>query len=106
MDKAKLLKPRGVWPEAEVEVEGGTVKVRALSRGQALNLRALAEKPEVFDRMTLVYGMADPKLTADEAKQWQDNSLPDEIENVTNKIWELSKVFEGAEKRGVQGAGD
>lgn len=106
MDKAALLKPRGVWPEAEVDIEGGTVKVRALTRAEAIELRSMSDKPALFDRKTLAYGMADPKLTEKEAGQWQENSLPSEIECVTLKIWELSGVFEGAEKTGVSGAGE
>lgn len=96
-DKELLFKPR--LPEADVDVPGvGTVRVRGLSRSEAMSLRASADNVEAVDRRMLFLGLVDPKLTEDEVSQWYAASPAGEIEPITIKISELSGMTEGAAK--------
>lgn len=96
--KARLFKSR--LPEEEVEVPGvGTVRVRALSRSEAMKLRKMSvASVEVIERKMLALALVDPKLTEDEIGQWQEASTAGELEAVSNKVSELSGMTEGAAK--------
>lgn len=96
MDKELLFKPR--LPEADVEISGvGTVKVRGLSRIEAMHVQA-ANGPEAVERRILALGVVEPKLTEDDVRQWQKASPAGELEPVTEKIAELSGMKPGADK--------
>ena len=96
VDKELLFKRR--IEEADVNVEGlGTFRVRGLTRSEALSVRSLADLAAI-ERGMLVLGLVDPELTEDEVKRWQANSPAGEMEDLTNKIAELSGMNEGAAK--------
>lgn len=97
-DKELLFKSR--LPEAEVEVEGvGTVKVRGLSRAEALEIQKVTGGVAAIERKLLSLAMVDPALTEDEVAQWQRASVAGELDPVTNKVAELSGMNEGADKK-------
>lgn len=98
VDKKQLFKAR--LPEEEVDVPGvGTVRVRALSRAEAMKLRKLASSSvEVIERKMLALALVDPVLTEDEVGQWQEASTAGELEAVSNKVSELSGMTDGAAK--------
>lgn len=106
MDKAKLLSQRKPFVEAEVPVEGGTVKVRSLSRDEIVIVRGLSSDPGRFERKLLSFAMVDPKLTEAEVRTWAQNSDALEIEDVTDKVMEISGLKERAEKAAYKSAGD
>lgn len=104
MDKELLFRPR--LPEADVEVPGvGTVRVRALSRAEVLLIQGV-EGTAAIERKTLSLGLVDPKLTEDEVGQWQEASLPNELDPVGERIAELSGMLEGSPKAAYKSAGD
>lgn len=105
MDKSKLIGKRADPKAVEVEVEGGTVQVRPLSREQILILRKLNADPLKFEQLLLSYAMVDPELTEDEVAEWQKNSGALEIEDVTDKVMEISGLKERAEKAAYKSAG-
>ena len=101
VSKGELL----AWrvPEGEHEIEGvGTVKIRGLSRAEAIELRKV-DDAAVADRRMVALGLVEPKLTEDEVKTWQENSPIHEIEALTVAIGELSGQGAGAQKSGVSG---
>lgn len=99
--KGELLARR--VPEGEHEIAGvGTVKIRGLSRAEALELRKI-DDAAVADRRMVSLGLVEPKLTEDEVKVWQENSGIAEIEELTVAIGELSAQGRGAQKSGVPG---
>lgn len=98
MDKNTLIKSRAAFQTAEVEVAGGSVKVRALTRAEVLDVRGLSKDPAKFERRLLSYAMVEPKLTEAEVKLWQENSTVTEIEDVTDKVMELSGLKDRAER--------
>lgn len=95
-DKELLFKSR--LPEDDVEVPGiGTVRVRGLSRTEALHCRGTSDLVAVERRM-LAAGLVDPVLSENEVKRWQEASPAGELEALTLKISELSGMTETAAK--------
>lgn len=105
MDKELLFKPR--LKEAEVEVPGvGTVRVRALSRTEALMVQQVKAGPgriEAIERKMLALAMVDPEMTEAEVGLWQKASAAGEMDPVTDKVSELSGMTKGAAKEAYQG---
>lgn len=105
MDKATLLVNRLM--AEPVEIPGvGTVRVRALSHGEILDLRKKGFEPEELELHMVALCMVEPELTADDVREWSYNSPGGEIDYVTRKIRELSALVEGAQKSGREGADD
>lgn len=96
--KAKLFKAR--LPEEEVDVPGvGTVRIRALSRAEAMKLRKMSSASvEVIERKLIALAMVDPVLTEDEVGKWQEASTAGELEVVSTRVSEISGMTEGAAK--------
>lgn len=96
IDKELLFKSR--LPEADVVLPGiGTVRVRGLSRTEALHCRETTDLVTVERRM-LALGLVDPVLTENEVKRWQESSPAGELEELTLRISELSGMTPGAAK--------
>jgi hypothetical protein len=111
VDKELLFKPR--LPEDDHEIPGvGTVRVRALSRTEAMHVQAATDTAE-SDRRIIAQGLVDPALVIPgllhrqdgkkceacaDAEQWQKASVAGEIEAVSTRIAELSGMLEGADK--------
>jgi len=109
VDKESLLKPR--LGEATVDIPGvGTVRVRALTRGEVMVVRKATDTEQmdgpralVLERKLLAKAMVDPPLTEDEVGRWQEVSAAGELEPVVAAVQELSGLVEGAPKSGVPG---
>lgn len=102
MDKELLFKPR--LPEEDVEIEGvGTVRVRGLSRIEAIHVQAA--KGAEQERRILALGMVEPALTEDEVKLWQKASPAAEIEKVAGRITVLSGLAEDSAKTAYKSDG-
>lgn len=96
VDKELLFKSR--LPEEDVEIPGvGTVRVRALSRDEALKVRGTSDVATIERRM-IAMGCVDPVLTENEVKRWQLAATAGELEPVTLKISELSGMTDDAAK--------
>jgi hypothetical protein len=95
VDKELLFKAR--LPEADVELPIGTVRVRGLSRAEAIEVGAI-DGIAAKERLMLALGMVEPTLTEEEAGRWQAAAAFDEIDPVSNKIAELSGMTPGAGK--------
>lgn len=103
MDKELLFTPR--LSEESVEIPGvGTVRVRALSRGEALRAQS-AKGVAAIERAMLALGMVDPALTEDEVKRWQEASPAGELEPITRVIQRLSGMEAGADKAAYKSDG-
>ena len=104
MDKNLLFKSR--LTEDTVEVPGvGTIRVRALSRAEAMTVRSAVKneadaikRTAELERKMLALAMVDPELTEAEVGQWQEASTAGEIEAVTDKVQELSGMLDGTAK--------
>jgi hypothetical protein len=104
LTKEQLLAQR--FGVREYEIPGvGTIKVRSLTRGQALEVVGKELDKAEAERYLLSRGLAEPELTEDDVRVWQDNSPAGEIQEIAKLITELSGLSDGAPKSGVQGAG-
>ena len=110
MDKSLLLQPRDPstehgMPEDDVEIPGvGTVRVRALSRKEALKTGQIADISERTAHIIAI-AMVDPKMSVSEVKAWADVALAGELDPVDAKIAELSGMTDGAEKAAYKSNG-
>lgn len=104
--KSRLLAPRATtpsgMPEADVEVPGmGTVRVRGLSRLEAIHVQS-ARGTAAIERRMLALAMVDPPMTEAEVGAWQRASEAGEMDPVSNKVNELSKMDSGAAKEAMR----
>lgn len=89
MDKELLFKSR--VQERDVDVDGvGTVRVRALTRGEAMSFRGVHDDPLELEVRMLAVALVDPVLTEDEVRRWQDGSPAGELQAVVDVVIELS----------------
>lgn len=101
MDKASLFQAR--LPEDSYEIPGvGTVRFRALTRGEALEVVGKELPYDEMERRLLSMAMVDPKLTEDEVRQWQAASPAGELEPICSAIQALSGLEEAAAKGAYQ----
>ena len=100
MDINELFTPR--VPEEDVEIAGvGTVRVRALNRLEALKVQD-AGGVEATERLILVLGMVDPRMTDADVRRWMEFSPAGEIEAVSRRIAILSGMAEESAKEAVR----
>lgn len=85
-------------PTDVVAVAGAEVKVRGLSRAEALKIHtAFAGDLASAETFILACGVG---VTEDEAADWRDNTPPEPVGVVVDRIIELSGLAEGAQKSG------
>lgn len=103
LDKEKLLAARAATPhgmeEDDVDVPGyGTVRVRGLNRLETMGIQRIEDTAE-RERHMIACGLVEPTFTLAEAETWQRVTTGGgELETVTRRIGELSKLVEGADK--------
>lgn len=101
ISKLDLLARRFAVEDLEI-ADVGTVKVRPLSRAEALNLQGKDMTVQEMERHLLSLALVEPKLTYDEVAQWQQNSPAGEIEPIADAIVRLSGMNKAAAKEAVQ----
>lgn len=90
---------------------GALVRVRGLSRGEVFMMQKAKQDGGIKDeaaweRRMVSRALLAPKLTEEQVGEWQHGPAGGDLEELTQKIKDLSKLGEGAEKSGVPGAGD
>lgn len=107
MDKATLLSRSAEdLPQDDVPIPGvGTMRVRALSRAEALRLEN-AGSSATREAQILSWGIVDPVLTVAEVNQWLATSPAGEAQPVSQKIAELSGMLEDSAKSAYKSNGD
>ena len=107
MDKATLLNRTAAdLPEDDVEIPDlGTVRVRALSRAEALKLEN-AGSAAMREAQILSWGMVDPVMTVAEVNHWLATSPAGEAQDVSTRIAELSGMLEDSAKAAYKSDGD
>jgi hypothetical protein len=82
MDKATLLK--GFLPEADVELPSGqgTVRVRGLSRNEAVSRAEARARTWALEVTACALGLLDPQLTEDEAGRGGDVAVAADVQAV------------------------
>lgn len=101
VDKDALFKPRTT--EEELDVPGiGTIRVRALTRSEALEIRGKELPIAEMEQKLLAWAMVEPTLTVDEVRRWQDASAAGELEPITTAIARLSGMETSAPKEAMR----
>lgn len=101
VSKEDLLKAR--FGVEEVEIPGvGTVKVRALSRAQALTLRDKEMSVAEVEQKLLAWALVEPEVTIEDVKAWQENSPAGELQPITAAITRLSGMETSAPKEAMR----
>lgn len=90
---------------------GALVRVRGLSRGETYMMRKSKadggiKDEAAWERRLVALALVQPKLTEEQVGEWQRGPAGGDMEDLTQKIQELSKLDDGADKSGVSGAGD
>jgi hypothetical protein len=99
-DSEDLLLPSGLL-----------VLVRGLSRGEVFMLQKSRadggiKTEQAWEQRMVALAMIQPKLTEDQVMEWQQGPAGGDMEVLTDKIKDLSKLGQGADKSGVPGTGD
>lgn len=102
VDKAALFTRR--LTEEDIELPGvGTIRVRALSRAEALQVTDKKMPVELMEQKLLSMAMVDPVMSEQDVRAWQEAAGAGELEPVTEVIQRLSGLRKEAAKSGVQG---
>jgi predicted transcriptional regulator len=102
MDKALLKKAR--LAEEDVDLPGvGVIRVRALSRAEALRVTDTEMPVTRMEQLLLSMAMVDPEMSEQDVAEWQSAASAGELEPVTEVIKRLSGLAEKAAKSGVPG---
>lgn len=102
MSKADLLAKRAFGVE-DVEIPGvGAVKVRPLSRSEALEIQGVELSVAEMEQRLVAIAMVEPKLTEAEVAQWQANSPAGELQPVAQAVARLSGMEQSAPKEAVK----
>ena len=96
--------------EEDLMLEGGLVRVRGLSRGEVYMMRKAKEDGGIKDeaaweRRLVSLAVVAPKLTEQQVWEWQQGPAGGDMETLTDKINQLSKLDDGADKSRVPGDG-
>jgi hypothetical protein len=102
VSKEDLLKQRFGVTDYEI-ADVGTVQVRALTRGEALQVVGVERDKRELEAQIVAWAMVEPKLTEAEVRTWMDNSPAGELQGLTQFITKLSGLGEGAPKSGLPG---
>lgn len=104
VDKAALLAPPAL-DEDDVPVKGGEVRVRGLTRFEAGQVQKRTDT-DGRDRLTMHYGLVNPKLTESEVGDWMQSGLAGDCVDVARRIAELSGLIETSGTDAYKSDGD
>lgn len=80
-----------------VTVRGVKIRVRGLTRLQVMQLRKIVDKP-VYEPTVLHFGLVRPEMDTSQATEWSKAAPAGEIEQVIDKIFNLSAMGDDAGK--------
>jgi len=97
MDKETLFK--GILPEEDVELDRGTVRIRALTREEIQKTRADKENTTGQDVECIMmhFGLVEPKLDIKEARELSATISTKEWKKITRAIGRLSGMDDNDE---------
>lgn len=98
LDVGALLAER--FGVVDVELPGlGTVKVRPLTRAEAIKLRGVELQVDEMEQTLLSLAMVEPKMTKDQVRQWQEVAPAGELEPIGEEIIRISGMDKVAGKQ-------
>jgi hypothetical protein len=90
---------------------GKLVRVRGLSRGEVFMMQKSKadggiKTEQAWEQRMVSLALLQPALSEEQVRDWQQGPAGGDLEALGEKIRELSKLGQGAEKSGVPGTGD
>ncbi len=105
MDRDLLKKARLV--EEDVDLPGvGTVRVRAMSRAEAMRIKDKSMSVAKMEQIILSTAMLDPVMSVDDVREWQEASGAGEIELVVAAVTRMSGLERNAGKSDLPADGE
>lgn len=102
IDREQFLK--AALPEAELDIpDVGTVRVRGLTRAEALGLQTIKDDPGALEQRIILLGLVEPALSADDVDAWYGSAPAGLTDLIVDAVSRLSGLGEGAAKSGVPG---
>lgn len=101
VDKSALLASRGIGLTSVSLGELGEVKVRALTRAEALGFQGEHDAAEA-EVMLLAVALVEPKLTEDEIRAWQKVAPAGELQPVVQAVLAASGMEQDAPKEAMK----
>lgn len=102
IDREAFLK--AVLPEEVIALPGvGDVRVRGLSRSEALSLAKAKDDPQALEMLIVRLGLVEPALSEEECKAWFASAPAGLVDPIVKAVERLSGLGEGAPKSGVPG---
>jgi hypothetical protein len=83
-------------PQQDVDLADGTVRVRALSRTEAVHVATFGNDVNAAEVFIITCALIEPQLTEDEVRGWRDVAPTGEIDAVANTVLELSGLTPAA----------
>jgi len=104
INKEALLAKRAEGSTREVKLPSGDgfVVVRALTRREALRVKAMDLDEETSEVQLLALAMVEPEMTAEEIAQWQEVAPAGELAPVVDMILSLTGMTADIEKETVR----
>jgi hypothetical protein len=87
-----------------VDVDGGTVTVRGLTRAEAVQVAACDDGSPEQEQTVLRLGLVDPQLDETDVKAWYGVALAGDIQTVCLAIQAMSGMDPGAPKEVTKSA--
>lgn len=85
--------------ERDVELSMGTVRVRALSRGEVYRAQSRPDEAKA-EIAFLALSLVEPAMTEDEAAAWYEVAAFDDVRRVLEAVWDLSRLKPESSKSG------
>lgn len=92
LSKADLLAPD--LPEEDYPWKGGTIRIRALSREEALQVGDNKLDVKARERLILVMALVEPEIDNRDAGLWQRASKAGDLERLTQRIARMSGMLQ------------
>lgn len=92
--------------EVELPTLGFSVKVRGLTRSEALAVVGKEMSPAEAERKLISRAMVDPRMTEDQVRQWQKVAPAGELKPVEEAVKEMSGLGATSVKEAVAGFPD
>ncbi len=106
IDKGAVLGGNRPLPTEPYEIEGvGWVRIRALTRAEALRLEN-AGSEATKDAQVLSWGIVEPVFTVAEIIEWSGSAPAGELQGVSTRIAQLSKMLPDSPKESYKSDGD
>lgn len=93
-----LLNRKANTRDVELPDAGITVKVRGLTRSEALKVQGIEMDVIEAEVVLIAQAMVDPAMTEDQVRAWQNVSPAGELQLITTAVLELSRMTSSAPK--------